>query len=64
MSQSAFWKPKFLQSAFAQVVASAALFTGHMDQATWQAVTVLIVGMFSTASVVENKIVPPAAGKQ
>lgn len=63
MYQSPFWKPKFIQTAFAQVVASLALFSGHMDQATWQAVTVLIIGMFSAASVVENKLVPPPASK-
>lgn len=57
--QSPFWKPKFIQSAFAQAVASVALFSGHIDQGGFITLTTMIVGMFTTASVVENKIVPP-----
>jgi hypothetical protein len=59
MDQSSFWKPKFLQTAFAQLCASIALFTGHLDQGGWVTVTVLIVGQFSAASVIENKLVQP-----
>lgn len=57
MNQSPFWKPKFIQTAFAQLAATLALFTGHLDQGGWVTVTTLIIGMFSAASVIENKLV-------
>lgn len=57
--QSPFWKPKFIQTAFAQGVASIALFTGHIDQGGYITLTTMIIGMFTAASVTENKLVPP-----
>lgn len=60
--QSAFWKPKFIQTAFAQLIASVALFSGHLDQGGWVTVTVLIVGQFTAGSVLENKFLKPPPG--
>lgn len=54
--QSPFWKPKFLQSAFAQLAATAGLFSGHLDQGGFVTLTTLIIGMFTAASVTENKL--------
>jgi hypothetical protein len=59
VSQSPFWKPKFLQTAFAQVAATAALFSGILDQGGWVTVTVLIVGQFTAGSVIENRLLKP-----
>jgi hypothetical protein len=56
VNQSPFWKPKFLQTAFAQLVASVALFSGHIDQGGFITLTTMIVGMFTAASVTENKL--------
>lgn len=55
-NQSPFWKPKFIQTAFAQLVASGALFSGHLDQGGFVTLTTLIIGMFTAASVAENKL--------
>lgn len=63
MEQSPFWKPKFIQAAFAQITVTIALFTHHLDPATYRDLTVIILGMFTTASVVENKIVQQPASK-
>jgi hypothetical protein len=60
MEQHSFWKPKFIQTAFAQLAATVALFTGHLDQGGWVTVTVLIVGQFTAGSVLENKFLKPA----
>jgi hypothetical protein len=62
MEQHSFWKPKFLQTSFAQAIASVALFTGHLDQGGWVTVTVLIVGQFTAGSVIENKLLKPPPG--
>lgn len=62
--QSPFWKPKFIQTCFAQVAATVALFTGHLDQGGYITVTTMIVGMFTAASVIENKIVPSVPAPQ
>lgn len=59
MEQSPFWKPKFLQTAFAQLASTLALFTGHLDQGGFVTLTTLILAMFTTASVVENKLLKP-----
>lgn len=59
MDQSPFWKPKFIQTAFAQCVASVALFSGHIDQGGFITLTTMIVGMFTAASVTENKLLKP-----
>jgi hypothetical protein len=59
MTQPEWWKPKFFQTAFAQVVGSVALFSGHLDQGGFVTLSTLIIGMFSAASVVENKWMKP-----
>ena len=56
MIQSAFWKPKFIQSAFVQAMSSIALFTGHMDAGGYITLSSLVLGMFTAGSVVENKL--------
>jgi len=53
--QHPLWKPKFLQSAFAQVMSSVALFTGHIGGGEFVAVTTLVLATFSAASVIENQ---------
>jgi len=62
--QSQFWKPKFIQTAFAQLAATVGLFAGVLDQGGWITVTTMIVGMFTAASVIENKIVPSVPSTQ
>lgn len=57
--QHPFWKPKFLQSAFAQLVSTVGLFSGHLDQGGWVTVTTLILSVYTAASVVENKLLKP-----
>lgn len=52
--QSPFWKPKFLQATFAQVTATVALFSGHLDQGGYVTVTTLILGIYTTGNVTEN----------
>ena len=59
MSQSPFWKPKFIQSAFVQVMSSIALFTGHIDSGGYITLSSLVLGMFTAGSVVENKLLKP-----
>ena len=56
MEQHPFWKPKFLQTAFVQVSALFLCYTGHLDQGGYVTLSSLIVGMFTAASVVENKL--------
>lgn len=59
MDQSPFWKPKFIQTAFAQLAGTMALFSGHIDQGGFITLTTMIVGMFTAASVTENKLLKP-----
>lgn len=60
-NQSPFWKPKFIVAAFILVVAAVALFSGHIDQETFTDLAKVIFGGFALASVVENKLLKPAA---
>lgn len=57
--QSLFWKPKFIQSAFVQLVSTAALFTGHLDQGGYVTLSSLVLGMFTAGSVIENRLLKP-----
>jgi hypothetical protein len=59
MTQPEWWKPKFFQTAFAQIASTVALFTGNLDQGGFVTVTTLVIGLFSAASVVENKLMKP-----
>jgi len=52
--QSPYWKPKFLHAAFAQVAATVALFTGHIDPGGWVAATGLTLGIYTAGNVTEN----------
>lgn len=54
--QHPFWKPKFIQTAFVQVIGAVALFSGHLDQGGFVTLSTLIVGMFTAGSVIENKL--------
>lgn len=57
--QSPFWKPKFLQTAFVQIVSALALFDGKLDQGGFVTISTMIFAMFTAASVIENKIIQP-----
>lgn len=61
LDQSPLWKPKFTIAAFILLVSAAALFSGHIDQETFTDLAKVIFGGFAIASVVENKLVQPAA---
>jgi hypothetical protein len=50
------WKPKFIQTAFVQVTSFYLMLTGHLDQGGYVTLSTLIVGMFTAASVIENKV--------
>lgn len=54
--QAVWWRPKFIQSFFVQVVGALALFTGHLDQGGFVTLSTLVIGMFSAASVTENRL--------
>lgn len=56
MNQHPLWRPKFLQTAFAQVVGAVALFTGHIDQGGFVTLSTLVIGMFTAGSVTENRL--------
>lgn len=56
MNQHPFWKPKFLQVSFAQIVSAVGLFTGHLDAGAYVAVTTLVLATFTAGSVTENKL--------
>lgn len=56
MNQAAWWKPKFIQTAFVQVVGAAALFSGHLDQGGFVTLSTLVIGMFTAGSVTENRL--------
>jgi hypothetical protein len=56
MEQHPLWKPKFLQTAFVQVVGAIGLFSGHLDQGGFVTLSTLVIGMFSAASVTENRL--------
>lgn len=63
MNLSAFWKPKFIMTAFVQVSGTVFCWMGIIDQGGWITVSTLSLGMFGAASVVENRLMrmPPAA---
>ncbi len=46
---------KFAHAIGAQVVASIALFTGHLDGPTWVAATALTLGIYSIADVIQKR---------
>lgn len=54
--QHPMWKPKFIQTAFVQVTSFYLMLTGHLDQGGYVTLSTLIVGMFTAASVIENKV--------
>lgn len=56
MDQAAWWRPKFIQTAFVQVIGSIALFTGHLDQGGYVTLSTLVIGMFTAGSVTENRL--------
>jgi hypothetical protein len=53
---SAFWKPKFLQSAFVQLSGCVALFLGFIDQGGYISLSTLALGIYAAASVTENRL--------
>jgi hypothetical protein len=55
-NQHPFWKPKFIQSFFVQVMSTILVFTGHLDQGGYVTLSTLIIGMFTAGSVIENKL--------
>ena len=59
MSQSPFWKPKFIQSAFVQVTGAYFVFAGLMDASGYITLSSLVLGMFTAGSVLENKLMKP-----
>jgi hypothetical protein len=46
---------KFIHAIGAQAVACIALFTGHLDGATWVAATTITLGIYSLADVVQKR---------
>ena len=47
---------KFIHAMAVQGVASIALFTGHMDGATWVAASTIALGIYSIADVAAKKV--------
>jgi type IV secretory pathway protease TraF len=47
---------KFLHAIGVQAVASVALFTGHLDGATWVAASTIALGIYSIADVAAKKV--------
>jgi hypothetical protein len=58
--QHPLWKPKFIQSAFVQLMSTFALFTGHIDQGGYVTLSSLVIGMFTAGSVIENQMLKPS----
>jgi hypothetical protein len=46
---------KFIHAMGVQVVASIALFTGHLDGATWVAASTIALGIYSVADVMQKR---------
>jgi hypothetical protein len=46
---------KFIHAMAVQAVASVALFTGHLDGATWVAASTVSLGIYSIADVIQKK---------
>ena len=57
--QSAFWKPKFLQAAFAQVSGLYLVTHGFIDGALYFQLTSVSLAIYSGATVYENKVMKP-----
>lgn len=47
---------KFWHALLVQLVASVALFTGHMDGSTWVAASTIALGIYSLADVAQKRI--------
>jgi hypothetical protein len=47
---------KFVHAIGVQVVASVALFTGHLDGPTWVAASTIALGIYSIADVMQKKV--------
>lgn len=47
---------KFAHAIGVQVVASVALFTGHLDGSTWVAASTIALGIYAAADVMQKKI--------
>lgn len=47
---------KFVHALLVQLVASVALFTGHMDGSIWVAASTIALGIYSLADVAQKKI--------
>ena len=56
MNTSAFWKPKFLQSAFVQASGALALFIDKIDGGTYVALSTLALSIYAVANVIEQKV--------
>lgn len=50
---------KFVHALLVQVVASVALFTGHLDGGTWVAASTIALGIYSIADVAQKKVQQP-----
>lgn len=57
--QSPFWKPKFLQAAFAQVSGLYLVINGYIDGALYFQLTSVSLAIYSGATVYENKVMKP-----
>jgi hypothetical protein len=51
-----FWKPKFIHAAYAQLAATAALFTNFLSGDQWVLITQSVIVVFAAANVVENRL--------
>lgn len=56
MSQASYWKPKFIQSGFAQASAIVLVATGAIGPGEYVTVTLASLAIYSGAVVYENKV--------
>ena len=47
---------KFVHALLVQLVASVALFTGHLDGGTWVAASTISLGIYSISDVVQKRV--------
>lgn len=47
---------KFIHAMGVQVIASVALFTGHLDGPTWVAASTIALGIYAAADVVQKRL--------
>ena len=52
---------KFLHAILVQIIASVALFSGHLDGGTWVAASTLALGIYAVADVAQKRMQEPDA---